>query len=84
MSTKEGIPSPGTCKESVKIQCGSKEAELFFSKLKKQGKNIIKCIKYGGKWVTARNWKQSIRCEGVQIGEWLATHTLDGGICSQV
>ena len=94
MSTKEGTPSPGTCKESVKIQCGSKEAELFFSKLKKQGKNITKCIKYGGKWVTpsefetlagshARKWKQSIRCEGVQIGEWLATHSLDGGICSQ-
>lgn len=95
MSTKEGTPSPGTCKESVKIKCGSKEAELFLLKLKNQGKSISKCIKYGGKWVSpsefetlagshARKWKQSIRCEGVQIGEWLATHLLDDGICSQV
>ena len=58
-------------------------AMFFPSKLKRIGKGLAKCIKYNDKWLspsefesvaglTAKKWKQSIKCEGVALGEWLS------------
>lgn len=79
---------------SFKVKCGNKTALFFPSKLKKNGKGLSKCIKYNEKWLSpsefesfaglsARKWKQSIKCEGVALGEWLLEHAQVGQTLSQ-
>ena len=67
----------------IKIKCAGKVAELFPLKLKKIGKNLSKCVKYNGKWLTpvefenisgshARKWRQSINVmEKSWVTGWL-------------
>ena len=73
--------------KSFKVKCGAKTALFFPSRLKKTGKGMSKCIKHNDKWLSpsefeslagmaAKKWKQSIKCEGVALGEWLTGHTL--------
>jgi hypothetical protein len=70
---------------SFKVKCGAKTAFFFPSRLKRTGKRMSKCIKHSDKWlspsefeslvgVAAKKWKQSIKCEGVALGEWLSGH----------
>ena len=78
--------TPSQCEKSVSVKCGNKTAEFFPSKLKKSGKSVSKCIKYMGKWLNpsefesmagmqhTRKWKQSIKCKGKPLGEWLTEH----------
>lgn len=76
-------PIQGKEESGIKVKCGNKIAMFFPSKLKRIAKGLAKCIKYNDKWLspsefesvaglTAKKWKQSIKCEGVALGEWLS------------
>ena len=77
----------------VKIKCAGKVVELFPLKLERLGR-IKKCVKYSGKWTTpiefdnvagshARKWRQSIKCNGKELGDWLFDHGLEPQDTSQ-
>ena len=88
------IQSKVDLQSGIKIKCAGKVAELFPLKLKKIGKNLSKCVKYNGKWMTpvefenisgshARKWRQSIKCDGKELGDWLVEHGLEPRDSSQ-
>ena len=76
----------------VVVKCNTKIAEVFPPKLHKKGKAISKCIKHSGKWLSptefealarqqqTRQWRQSIKCEGKPLGEWLVDNGYDPGL----
>jgi len=82
--SRVGTPQAIESEVCVTVKCGGKSGELFPHKLKRTGKSLSKCIKHGDRWFNpnefeclagmhhAKKWKQSIRCEGKPLGEWLA------------
>ena len=82
--SRMGTPQAIESEVCVTVRCGGKSGELFPHKLKRTGKSLSKCIKHGDRWFNpnefeclagmhhAKKWRQSIRCEGKSVGEWLA------------
>ena len=78
----------------VTVRCAGKSAEFFPAKLQKCGKSLSKCIKFNGKWLSpsafenvagmqqCKKWRQSIKCEGKLLGEWLSERGYDFSIDS--
>ena len=73
------------------VKCGPKTAEFYPCKFKRIGNCLSKCIKHGNNWYNpnefealaglhqTKKWKQSIKCGGKPLGEWLSEHHYDSG-----